>query len=80
MLDRKIIIISINRAAWAGSVTVTTTQIKNGDCANGVKIVTDDKSNPTVDKYIVMDISSTGLITVKYIKNWSAPYLFLTAL
>ena len=80
MLDRKILIISANRAAWTGSVIVTTGQIKAGDCGNGVKLVTGDRSDPTVDKYIILTISSTGLITVKYINNWSAPYLVLNAL
>lgn len=80
MLDRTLIIVAFNRAAWCGSVSIPSTMIKVGDTANGLKVISGDKSNPTVDKYIIFDISTTGLITIDYINNWSEPFVKVRAI
>lgn len=80
MLSKDIIVIGVTRSSLCGTIVIPTIQIKNGNCANGLKIVSGDSSSPTTDKYAILTISKTGLITVKYLSNWSPLYFALKAI
>ena len=80
MLSKKIIVLSINRAGTSGSIALPTFQITQGNCANGIRIAAAYGSDPTTDISAVLTISTTGLITLKYLSNWSPVYVVLRAI
>ena len=80
MLSKDIIVLSINRAGTCGSIALPTFQITQGNCANGIKIIAGYGSDPTTAIYAVLTISTTGLITLKYLSNWSPLYIVLKAI
>ena len=80
MLSKDIIVLSINRAGTCGSIALPVFQITQGSCANGIKIVAGYGSDPNTDIHAVLTISTTGLITVAHLSNWSPVYIILRAI
>ena len=80
MMSKNIIVLSVNRAGTCGSIALPTFQITQGSCASGIKIVAGYGTDPTTDIFAVLTISTTGLITVSNLSNWSPVYIVLKAI
>ena len=76
-LTRKIIIITLVRSSLAGSQILLASQIATGSASEGVKIVFGSSADATQDKFAIITVSKTGLITMVNLTNMPT-FVYLT--